>query len=247
MIQRLIKRLFGPGIKPKTLPNLPGHIAIIMDGNGRWAQKRGLPRIAGHRVGLESIRSAIKTCACLGIKYLTVYAFSTENWSRPKEEVSFLMNLVLESLDREIEELSAKGVRIRFLGRISEMDAKIREKVHAAMKKTGKNDGLCLQIMLNYGGRAEITDAINRLISEKQPLQKVSEADIGSHLYTDGVPDPDLLIRTGGDLRVSNFMLWQIAYSEIYVTKTLWPDFREKEMQKALEDYSSRSRRFGGL
>ncbi len=230
-----MKRLFGPGIKPKTLPNLPGHIAIIMDGNGRWAQKRGLPRIAGHRVGLESIRSAIKTCACLGIKYLTVYAFSTENWSRPKEEVSFLMNLVLESLDREIEELSAKGVRIRFLGRISEMDAKIRE------------NGLCLQIMLNYGGRAEITDAINRLISEKQPLQKVSEADIGSHLYTDGVPDPDLLIRTGGDLRVSNFMLWQIAYSEIYVTKTLWPDFREKEMQKALEDYSSRSRRFGGL
>jgi len=223
------------------------HIAIIMDGNGRWAQKRGLPRIAGHRVGLESIRSAIKTCARLGIKYLTVYAFSTENWARPKEEVSFLMNLVLESLDREIEELSAKGVRIRFLGRISDMETKIREKVSAAMKKTGNNTGLNLQIMLNYGGRAEITDAINRLIGEKQPQQKVSETDIGDRLYTAGIPDPDLLIRTGGDLRVSNFMLWQIAYSEIYVTRTLWPDFREKEMQKALEDYSSRSRRFGGL
>ena len=248
MLSRLIKRFIPKTpISPAQKLNIPRHIAIIMDGNGRWAQKRKLPRAAGHRVGLESIRAAIKTCAQLGVKYLTVYAFSTENWSRPKEEVSFLMNLVLESIDREINELAGKGVRVRFLGRISGVENKIREKIESAVEKTKNNEGLNLQIMLNYGGRAEITDAVNKILESANHGQTVDEEMITSHLYTSGIPDPDLLIRTGGEHRISNFLIWEIAYSEIYITKTLWPDFRNKELMKAVEDFSARNRRFGGL
>ncbi|MEK7376003.1 MAG: isoprenyl transferase [Candidatus Margulisiibacteriota bacterium] len=248
MINRLIKKLF---FKTSTGPaqklNTPRHIAVIMDGNGRWAQKRKLPRAAGHRVGLESIRAAIKTCARLDVKYLTVYAFSTENWSRPKEEVSFLMGLILESIDREINELIGKGVKVRFLGRLGGIEKKIREKIEAAVEKTKNNTGLNFQIMLNYGGRAEITDAVNKILGSAKHGLTVDEEMITDNLYTAGIPDPDLLIRTGGEHRISNFLLWEIAYSEIYVTKTLWPDFREKELIKAVEDFSSRNRRFGGL
>lgn len=218
-----------------------------MDGNGRWAKKRSLPRIAGHRVGLESLRAVIKACDEFKVKYLTVYAFSTENWGRPKEEVDFLMQLIEESIRRELEELNKNNVKVRVLGRISEMDSSLRENILGAVNQTKDNSGLNVQIMLNYGGRAEIVDAVKKIaeIAKKDPNIKIDEDLLSNNMYSSGIPDPDLLIRTGGDFRVSNFLLWQIAYTEIYVTEELWPDFRKESLIKAIENFSSRQRRFG--
>lgn len=223
--------------------NIPPHIAIIMDGNGRWAKERGLPRIAGHREGAESLRAVLKACAEFGVKYLTVYAFSTENWRRPKEEVEFLMNLFSETIDREMDELMVNRVKLNFLGRLSEFSPELQKKMKDAMEKTKGNDRITLNVMVNYGGRAELVDAVNRLLNEGHKI--VDEDLIGEHLYTKGIPDPDLLIRTASEMRVSNYLLWQIAYSEIYVTPVLWPDFRKEQLKEAIQAYQKRVRKFG--
>ena len=227
--------------------NIPEHIAIIMDGNGRWAQKRKLPRVEGHRRGAISLKEAVKACIELGVKYLTVYAFSTENWKRPKEEVGFLMNLLSSTIDREIEELNKNKIKINFLGRISMLPEKLRNKIRSAEDKTKGNSRLNLNIMLSYGGRAELTDAVKSIVKNHIKSDRINEDLISRSLYTAGMPDPDLLIRTAGEMRVSNFMLWQIAYSEIWVTDVLWPDFRKKHLLEAIEDYNGRIRKFGGL
>jgi len=228
---------------------VPAHIAVIMDGNGRWAQKKRLPRIAGHRVGVESLRAAVNVCNDLGVKFLTVYAFSTENWKRPKGEVDFLMDLLSSSIEKETEELNRKNARIRIFGRLDELEESIRNKIAASVKRTEGNTGLNLNILMNYGGRAEIVDAAKKAVelSKTDPAFKVDEHSLAGCMYMAGIPDPDLMIRTGGDMRVSNFLLWEIAYSEIHVADTLWPDFREKELMAAIEDFSKRKRRFGGI
>lgn len=233
---------------------IPQHIAIIMDGNGRWAKKRLLPRIAGHREGAESLRVVLKACAEVGVKYLTVYAFSTENWQRPQEEVDFLMNLFTQTIDREIDELMESKVRLKFLGRLQKFSPQLQEKMRAAMEKTRENDRITLNVMVNYGGRAEIVDAVNEILEHRAPAcrqagqnteHRIEEGEIQEHLYTRGIPDPDLLIRTASEMRVSNFLLWQIAYAEIYVTSALWPDFRREQLIEAIEAYQRRERRFG--
>lgn len=223
------------------MKKIPGHIAIIMDGNGRWAKERGLPRIEGHRRGAESLKEIVKTCAEIGVKYLTVYAFSTENWQRPEMEVNFLMGLFAQTIDREVKELAKNNVRLKFLGRLHRFSPELQEKMRAAMQQLEKNTGLTLNVMVNYGGRAEIVDAVNALPDD----QEISEEDINRHLYTAGMPDPDLLIRTANEMRVSNFLLWQIAYAEIYVTSVLWPDFRREALLAAIEDFGNRLRKFG--
>ena len=214
-----------------------------MDGNGRWAKKKGLPRIAGHKVGADSLKEAVKTCAEVGVKHLTVYAFSTENWKRPADEVNFLMSLFSQTLDREIEELQKNNVRLRFLGRLQDFSPELQTKMRAAMDRLSKNTGLNLNVMVSYGGRAEIVDAVKKMMDEGR--RTIDETGFGQFLYTKDVPDPDLLIRTASEMRVSNFLLWQIAYAEIYVTEVLWPDFRKKELLAAIEDYGRRERRFG--
>jgi undecaprenyl diphosphate synthase len=216
-----------------------------MDGNGRWAKQRGLPRIAGHKEGAESLRAALKACAEFGVKYLTVYAFSTENWSRPQEEVDFLMNLFSVTIDREIDELMKNKVRVRFLGRLDKFSDQLRGKMEATMERTKDNDRITLNVMVNYGGRAEIVDAFKKMTNDQLKNDEISEDKIPDYLYTKGVPDPDLLIRTADEMRVSNFLLWQIAYAEIYVTSTLWPDFRREQLMEAIEAYQKRERRFG--
>ncbi len=218
-----------------------------MDGNGRWARKRGLPRIEGHRNGAISLKETVKACVEFGIKYLTVYAFSTENWKRPKEEVSFLMNILSSTIDREIDELNRNGIKMRFFGRISMLPENLRKKIRSAEEKTRDNDRLNLSIMLSYGGRAEITDALKSIVKSHIKSDRINEEIISRSLYTADMPDPDLLIRTAGEMRVSNFMLWQIAYAEIWVTDVLWPDFRKKHLLEAINDYSGRVRKFGGL
>jgi undecaprenyl diphosphate synthase len=223
--------------------NIPQHIAIIMDGNGRWAEQRGLPRVAGHREGAASLRAVLKACGELGVKYLTVYAFSTENWSRPQEEVDFLMNLFSQTIDREIDELIKNGVRLNFLGRLGKFSENLRKKMYEAMEKTKGNDRITLNVMVNYGGRAEIVDAFNQMLKEGR--KEVDEETLKQYLYTKDIPDPDLLIRTANEMRVSNFLLWQIAYSELYVTPVLWPDFRKEQLLAAIEDYQKRVRKFG--
>jgi len=223
--------------------NIPQHIAIIMDGNGRWAKERGLPRIAGHREGAESLRVVLKACNEFGVKYLTVYAFSTENWQRPKDEVDFLMNLFAETIDRELDELMANRIRINFLGRLSKFSPELQKKMKEAMEKTKENDASTLNVMVNYGGRAELADAVQAIINEGRGT--VDEESISQHLYTKNIPDPDLLIRTASEMRVSNFLLWQIAYAEIYVTPVLWPDFRREQLKEAIESYQRRVRKFG--
>jgi undecaprenyl diphosphate synthase len=227
---------------PKKIPQ---HIAIIMDGNGRWAQQRGLPRIAGHREGSESVREVLKACTEFGVKFLTVYAFSTENWNRPQEEVEFLMELFSQTIDNEIEELMTNNVKLRFLGDLGRFSAGLRQKMDAAMARTKNNKRITLNVMVNYGGRAEIVHAVNEIIKEQGTSNEIREKDIQEHLYTRGIPDPDLLIRTASEMRVSNFLLWQIAYAEIYVTSILWPEFRKEQLQAAIEDYQKRVRKFG--
>jgi undecaprenyl diphosphate synthase len=226
---------------------IPYHLAIIMDGNGRWARARGLPRLAGHRAGTENLRRTLRTCVELGVKVLTIYAFSTENWERPQSEVRGLMSIAERVIDRELEELHANGVQIRHLGRLEGMSERLQRKIKQALEMTSQNDRLILNVAFNYGGRAELVDAIRKMIDDDIPAEQVDEQLVGRYLYTDGLPDPDLIVRTSGELRVSNFLLWQGAYAEYYVTPTYWPDFDREELLKALQHYSRRERRFGGL
>ncbi|MFA6170094.1 MAG: polyprenyl diphosphate synthase [Candidatus Margulisiibacteriota bacterium] len=225
--------------------NIPRHVAIIMDGNGRWAKKRGLPRIAGHKEGAESLRAVLRAANELGVEYLTVYAFSTENWGRPKEEIDFLMGLLSMTIDRELGELAKNGVKVQFLGRLAKFSPDLQKKMRLAMEKTAAGSKSTLSIMVNYGGRAEIVDAVNRLIAEGK--KEIDEADLQAKLYTSEMPDPDLLIRTASEMRISNFLLWQIAYAELYVTDLFWPEFRAKQFNQAIEAYQKRERRFGKL
>jgi len=225
----------------------PRHLAIIMDGNGRWAKARGLPRLAGHRAGTENLRRILRACVELGIEVLTIYAFSTENWDRPQSEVRGLMGIVERVIDRELNELHANGVQIRHLGQLQGISKKLQKKIKRALDLTANNDRLILNVAFNYGGRTEIVDAVQRMIADDVLVSQVDEALFGRYLYTGGQPDPDLIIRTSGELRVSNFLIWQGAYAEYYATPTFWPDFNQDELMKALEHYGQRERRFGGL
>src|SRR5215471_10887235 len=231
------------------LARLPRHVAVIMDGNGRWAQRKHLPRVAGHRVGTQTARTTIETCARLKIDALTLYAFSVENWRRPKTEIDFLMQLLREYLRQEMPLIQKNNIRMRFLGRADELPEGVQRDTREAEIETGKNTGMVLCVALNYGGRAEIVDAVNQILSEKKDAERqpVTEEELAEKMYTAGLPDPDLLIRTSGEMRVSNFLLWQIAYAEIYVTETLWPDFNRARLLEAFVDYQKRERRYGGI
>jgi undecaprenyl diphosphate synthase len=236
---------------------LPRHIAVIMDGNGRWAQRRHLPRIAGHRAGVESARTIIDTCARLHIPALTLYAFSMENWRRPKAEIDFLMRLLRQYLRKELPVIHRNNIRLQIIGRTEQLPEEVQADVAKGAALTAQNSGMVLTVALNYGGRAELVDAFNAILERFRRKAangngalanfRVDEETISDNLYTSGLPDPDLLIRTSGELRISNFLLWQIAYAEIYVTDTLWPDFRRAELYAALADYQKRERRYGGL
>ena len=229
---------------------LPRHIAVIMDGNGRWAGLRKLPRAAGHRSGLDAVRDIVENCRRLGIEALTLYAFSTENWKRPKLEVRMLMRLLKEYIRREMRNIHENNIRFQTIGRVHELDESVKDELRRITDLTVKNTGMILNIALNYSGRAELTDAVNRLILEyghNGAPRAVTEEIISGTLYTAGLPDPDLLIRTSGEIRISNFLLWQIAYSEIYVTPTLWPDFRRKHLLEAIAAFQRRDRRYGGI
>jgi len=225
----------------------PRHIAIIMDGNGRWARRRGLPRLAGHRAGTENIRRIVEACVEEGIEILTIYAFSTENWSRPVEEVRGLMGILGEVIERETESLHKNGVQVRHIGRLEELAADIQQKIRNSVERTKGNTRLILNVAFNYGGRAEIVDAARRAIAAGLSPEELTEERFGRFLYTAGCPDPDLIIRTAGEMRLSNFLTWQAAYSEYYSTPTLWPDFGKEELRQAIEDYGKRVRKFGGL
>lgn len=226
---------------------LPAHIAIIMDGNGRWASQRRLPRIAGHKAGVEPVRGAVETCARLGIGALTLYAFSVENWKRPRHEVESLWRLLRIYLRRELPTLMRNGIRFTPIGRLEQLPEFVRRELDLAVAATAANAGMRLNVALNYGGRAEIVDAVRSLAESGVPADQIDEAAIASRLYAPGIPDPDLLIRTSGEMRISNFLLWQIAYAELYVTNTLWPDFDQGELLRAILDYQKRDRRFGGV
>jgi undecaprenyl diphosphate synthase len=231
----------------KKKPPFPDHIAIIMDGNGRWAQKRGLPRLEGHQAGVENLHSVIKYFAKLKLKYLTLYGFSTENWKRPKEEIEGLLDLLQEAIDKETLELHKNGIRIRHLGRRENLSAGLQQAIAKAVELTKDNKGMTLSIAFDYGGRAEILDAVRKIVNEGIPPKKINEQLFDSHLYTAGLPEVDLVIRTAGELRLSNFLIWQTAYSEYYFAEVFWPDFDSKEIDKALLTYSQRQRRFGAL
>ena len=230
---------------------LPRHVAVIMDGNGRWAQQRHKRRVEGHRAGIQSVRETVETSARLGLEVLTLYAFSIENWKRPKTEVATLMGLLKRYLRVELETLLRNDIRFRVVGRMHELPGDVQDELRRAMDRTATGRGLQFNIALNYGGRAEITDAVRALLAESRaqgtPPEAIDEASVARHLYTAGQPDPDLLIRTSGELRVSNFLLWQIAYAEIWVTDVLWPDFRRRHLVQALLDYQKRERRYGGI
>jgi undecaprenyl diphosphate synthase len=230
---------------------LPRHVAVIMDGNGRWAARRGQPRVAGHRAGVEAVRSTVDTGARLGLGALTLYAFSTENWKRPRLEVDALMRMLKRYLRIELEEIHRQNIRFQPIGRIEGLRDSVRRELDRAVGRTAGNTGMVLSVALNYGGRAEIVDAVRAaaraLAAEGRPAGELTEEEIGRHLYTAGLPELDLLVRTSGELRISNFLLWQAAYSEIYVTETLWPDFRRADLLEAVADFQRRDRRFGGL
>ncbi len=233
------------------LTKVPKHVAIIMDGNGRWAAKRGLPRLAGHRAGAEAIRRTIRAAADVGVKYLTLYAFSVENWKRPRDEVRGLMNLFEETLRKELQELHEKGIKINVIGHLEELSKSTQRCFREAMELTANNKEMILNIALNYGGRVEIADAareIARAVRDgKMALESIKPETLADYLYTSGSPDPELLIRTSGELRVSNFLLWQIAYTELWVTAALWPDFEKADFYQAIYEFQQRKRRFGGL
>ncbi|MBL8179259.1 MAG: isoprenyl transferase [Bryobacterales bacterium] len=231
---------------------LPAHIAVIMDGNGRWARQRGLPRVAGHKAGVEPVRATVESCARLGIECLTLYAFSVENWKRPRTEVDTLWRLLRYYLKAELPRLQRNNIRLGVIGRPESLPESAFEELESCVAATGTNTGMRLNLAINYGGRSEIADAVNRLLDEARrggglDDLKVDEEAIERHLYTAGQPDPDLLIRTSGEMRISNFLLWQIAYAELYVTETLWPDFKRSDLLRAIGEYQKRDRRFGGL
>jgi undecaprenyl diphosphate synthase len=226
---------------------IPNHIAVIMDGNGRWAAARGMPRMVGHRAGTENLRRIITACVEFGVKYLTIYAFSTENWGRPQEEVDGLMNILAQVIEQELAELHQEGEQLRHIGRLERLEPSLRQKVEAAVEMTRDNQRLVLSVAWNYGGRDEIVCAIRDMIRAGVPAEAVTEETVSQHLFTAGIPDPDLIIRTSGEMRISNFLIWQAAYAEWYVTPTLWPDFDKEALRSALEDYSKRDRRFGRL
>ncbi len=224
---------------------MPRHIAIIMDGNGRWALRRGLPRVAGHKRGVETVRRITEVCRKLGIGVLTLYAFSDENWGRPREEVGFLMDMLGTFLKAEIATMKANSIRFRVIGRIERLPAAVRSWIEKAAAETAENTGMILNLALSYGGRGEILEAIKRMRASGTPAEQVTDEVFSAHLDTAGLPDPDLIIRTSGEKRISNFLLWQAAYAEFYFTDTLWPDFAEKDLLTALIDYQGRQRRFG--
>jgi undecaprenyl diphosphate synthase len=226
---------------------LPAHVAIIMDGNGRWAAQRHLPRVEGHRAGIDSVRDVVESSARLGIGVLTLYAFSVENWKRPRAEVNTLMKLLKRYLRLELSTLLANNIRFRVIGREEELSPDVRHELEIGARQTAGNTGMQFNIALNYGGRAEIVDAARRAMAAGVPADELDEQRFGDFLYTAGQPDPDLLIRTSGEMRVSNFLLWQIAYSEIWVTETLWPDFRCRHLLDAIVAYQKRDRRYGGI
>ena len=227
---------------PKTTPQ---HVAIIMDGNGRWAKKRGLPRLAGHKAGTENLRRIIRACVEFGVQYLTIYAFSTENWGRPRDEVDGLMRIVEDVIEKELNELDEQGVQLRHLGKLDQLAPNLQRKVLAAVDRTQHNTRLVLNIAFNYGGRDEIIHAIRQILLAGIKPDDVSPELVSHYLYTAGIPDPDLIIRTSGELRISNFLIWQGAYSEWYVTPTYWPDFGKDELRKALDEFAKRDRRYG--
>ena len=245
--------LAAPRCCPEALDprRMPGHIAVIMDGNGRWAKARGLPRVMGHRAGVEALKSTLRHCSDWGVEALTAYAFSTENWSRPGDEVNFLMTLFESVLQRELQALEQEQVRIRFLGDLDALPVKLQALIAEATQRTSGNSGIHFNVCTNYGGRRELVRASQRLAErvargELEPSQ-IDENALAAELFTAGEPDPDLLIRTSGERRISNFLLWQLAYAEIHVTDLCWPDFDAEALQLALQDYQSRQRRFGGL
>jgi len=248
-----LAQLAAPGseedrlLQQLDLARLPRHVAVIMDGNGRWARKRRLPRIAGHRAGIASVRELVETCARLEVPVLTVYAFSKENWKRPKSEVDFLMDLLRDYMRKELDELCANNIRVQVVGRLNELPEVVQEVLRKAVAATAGNSGLIFNLALSYGGRAEIVDACRELIRSGARPEDVDEDTFAQHLYTGGQPDPDLVIRTGGEMRVSNFLLWQIAYAELVMTDALWPDFRKRDLFLALQEFQRRERRFGGL
>ncbi|MCC7206771.1 MAG: di-trans,poly-cis-decaprenylcistransferase [Anaerolineae bacterium] len=227
------------------LEHVPYHLAAIMDGNGRWAKARGLPRQAGHRAGVENLRRILRACAEFRIRILTVYAFSTENWGRPEQEVRGLMNILETVIDREFEELNANGVQLRHLGNLDALSPELQAKVRNAVERTRNNDRLTLNLAFNYGGRDEILRAIRRIILDGVPAEQIDEVLFGLYLDTAGLPDPDLIVRTGGEMRISNFLVWQSVYAEYYATPTFWPDFDREELYKALVHFNKRERRFG--
>jgi undecaprenyl diphosphate synthase len=256
-----MKDLFAalqPGSKDWLLANaihpdrLPSHIAIIMDGNGRWATRRNLPRAAGHSAGIEPVRTTVETCNRLGIQALTLYAFSVENWKRPRAEVDMLWRLLRIYLRRELPELMRTGIRFTCMGRLDGLPPQVRQELENSIHATARNTGLRLNVAINYSGRSELVDAVNAIVEDARIEGRlrdlhIDEESIAARLYTAGLPDPDLLIRTSGEKRVSNFLLWQIAYAELYVTETLWPDFQRADLLDAILDYQKRDRRFGGL
>ena len=224
---------------------VPQHIAIIMDGNGRWAKKRGLPRLAGHRAGTENLRRVIRACVEFNVKYLTIYAFSTENWGRPVDEVEGLMHILEEVIDKELDELHQEGVQLKHIGRLDQLPPNLCNKVEKSIEVTKNNDRITVCIAWNYGGRDEIICAIKKMMTEGVKPEEVTDSLVSQYLFTSGIPDPDLIIRTSGEMRISNFLIWQGSYSEWYVTQTLWPDFNKAELHKALTAFNKRDRRYG--
>jgi len=226
---------------------VPSHVAIIMDGNGRWAKQRGLPRLAGHQAGTENLRKIIRACVEFGVRYLTIYAFSTENWGRPKEEVEGLLKILESVIEKELTELHKEGVQLRHIGRLDKLPEGLRQKVEAAIELTKDNKRLTVVVAFNYGGRDEIVYAMEQIARKGIKPEEITEAVISENLFTESIPDPDLIIRTSGEMRLSNFLIWQAAYSEYYVTPVFWPDFGKEELKVALDSYCQRNRRFGGL
>lgn len=229
----------------ENIEKIPTHVAIIMDGNGRWALERGLPRLSGHRAGTENLREVIEACAEFGIKYLTIYAFSTENWNRPKEEIQGLMRIFKTMLDRELKNLHENGVQLRHIGRLDRIEKELQKKVKEAIKLTKDNETLVLNVAFNYGGRDEILHVVKQIINNGYSSDDINEKEFSKYLFTSESPDPDLIIRTSGEFRCSNFLIWQGAYAEWYFTPTYWPDFNREELQKALIVYNQRDRRYG--
>ena len=240
----MAERLSLPERYPQV-SRIPYHVGIIMDGNGRWAKARGLPRVAGHKAGTDNLRRVLRACSDFGVKVLTVYAFSTENWGRPPDEVSGLMTILGQAIRRETQDLHANGVCIRHSGRLEGVAPRLAQQIQDAVALTCNNTRITLNVAFNYGGRAEIVDAVKHLLRDGLRPEEVTETLISDYLYTGGLADPDLIIRTGGEYRLSNFLIWQAAYAEYYATPTYWPDFDENEFAKALIEYSQRERRFG--